>query len=42
MPCIPEQDMYFGALNIAGSDARGNLHALADYRRHGAQFISDH
>lgn len=39
---FPEQDMYFGALNIAGSDAQGNLHALADYRRHGAQFISDH
>ena len=39
---FPEQDMYFGALNIAGSDARGNLHALADNRRHGAQFISDY
>jgi len=37
-----EQDMYFGALNIAGCDARGNLHALADKRRHGAQFISGH
>ena len=39
---FPEQDMYFGALNIAGSDARGNLHALADNRRHGAQYISDY
>lgn len=35
-----EQDMYFGALNIAGSDTLGNLHALADSRRHGAQYIS--
>lgn len=35
-----DQDMYFGALNVAGSDARGNLHALADSRRHGAQYIS--
>lgn len=32
-------DMYFGALNVAGSDAQGNLHALADGRRHGAQFV---
>ena len=39
---FPEQDMYFGALNIAGCDARGNLHALADNRRHGAQYISDY
>ena len=35
-----EQDMYFGALNVAGCDARGNLHALADKRRHGAQYIA--
>lgn len=33
-------DMYFGALNVAGSDAGGNLHALADSRRHGAQVIT--
>jgi hypothetical protein len=32
--------MYFGALNIAGCDAGGGLHALADTRRHGAQFVS--
>jgi gamma-glutamyltranspeptidase / glutathione hydrolase len=37
---FPPQDMYFGALNIAGRDARGNLHALADSRRHGAQYVS--
>lgn len=37
---FPRQDMYFGALNIAGRDARGNLHALADGRRHGAQYVS--
>ncbi len=33
-------DMYFGALNVAGSDATGKLHALADNRRHGAQCIT--
>ena len=33
-------DMYFGALNVAGLDAGGGLHALADNRRHGAQFVS--
>jgi gamma-glutamyltranspeptidase/glutathione hydrolase len=33
-------DMYFGALNVAGVDASGRLHALADTRRHGAQFVS--
>jgi gamma-glutamyltranspeptidase/glutathione hydrolase len=33
-------DMYFGALNVAGVDALGKLHALADTRRHGAQFVS--
>jgi gamma-glutamyltranspeptidase/glutathione hydrolase len=33
-------DMYFGALNVAGNDAHGRLHALADTRRHGAQFVS--
>ncbi len=33
-------DMYFGALNVAGSDSTGKLHALADTRRHGAQYIS--
>jgi gamma-glutamyltranspeptidase/glutathione hydrolase len=33
-------DMYFGALNVAGVDASGALHALADTRRHGAQFVS--
>lgn len=36
-----EPDMYFGALNVAGSDANGRLHALADTRRHGAQYITD-
>ncbi len=35
-----DRDMYFGALNVAGLDAKGNLHALADTRRHGAQFVS--
>ena len=34
-------DMYFGALNVAGVDAGGRLHALADNRRHGAQFVTD-
>ena len=34
-------DMYFGALNVAGVDAGGRLHALADTRRHGAQFVAD-
>jgi len=33
-------DMYFGALNIAGIDAAGTVHALADNPRHAAQFIS--
>jgi gamma-glutamyltranspeptidase/glutathione hydrolase len=33
-------DMYFGALNVAGCDATGNLHALADNRRHGAQYVA--
>jgi gamma-glutamyltranspeptidase / glutathione hydrolase len=33
-------DMYFGALNVAGSDRQGNLHALADRRRHGAEYVS--
>lgn len=33
-------DMYFGALNVAGRDANGKLHALADRRRQGAEFIS--
>lgn len=33
-------DMYFGALNVAGLDEDGRLHALADTRRQGAQFIS--
>jgi gamma-glutamyltranspeptidase/glutathione hydrolase len=32
-------DMYFGACNVAGTDAEGRLHALADTRRHGAQWI---
>ena len=35
-----DKDMYFGALNVAGCDANGNLHALADNRRHGAQYIA--
>jgi gamma-glutamyltranspeptidase/glutathione hydrolase len=35
-----EPDMYFGALNVAGSDAAGTLNALADTRRHGTQYIS--
>ena len=34
------QDMYFGALNVAGVDPEGKLHALADTRRHGAQYVS--
>lgn len=33
-------DMYFGALNVAGSDSSGELHALADTRRQGAQHVS--
>ncbi len=33
-------DMYFGALNVAGVGADGQLQALADNRRHGAQFVS--
>lgn len=33
-------DMYFGALNVAGIDSSGKLHALADTRRHGAQYVS--
>ena len=36
-----QPDMYFGALNVAGRDASGQLHALADTRRHGAQFVSN-
>jgi gamma-glutamyltranspeptidase/glutathione hydrolase len=32
-------DMYFGALNVAGREADGELHALADSRRHGSQVI---
>jgi len=35
-----DRDMYFGALNVAGCDARGRLHALADNRRHGAQYVT--
>jgi gamma-glutamyltranspeptidase/glutathione hydrolase len=35
-----EPDMYFGALNVASRDEAGGLHALADKRRHGAQYIS--
>lgn len=35
-----QPDMYFGALNVAGIDARGRLHALADRRRQGAEFVS--
>jgi hypothetical protein len=35
-----DPDMYFGALNVAGRDAGGRLHALADTRRHGAQFVT--
>ena len=35
------KDMYFGALNVAGCDASGRLHALADTRRHGAQLVTD-
>jgi gamma-glutamyltranspeptidase/glutathione hydrolase len=33
-------DMYFGALNVAGVDHDGRLHALADQRRHGAEFVT--
>jgi hypothetical protein len=32
--------MYFGAMNVAGCYNRGRLHALADNRRHGAQYVS--
>jgi len=35
-----DKDMYFGAMNVAGCDNRGRLHALADNRRHGAQYVS--
>jgi hypothetical protein len=35
-----EPDMYFGALNVAGSDAAGALNALADARRYGTQYVS--
>ena len=35
-----EPDMYFGALNVAGSDETGTLNALADTRRQGTQYIS--
>lgn len=33
-------DMYFGALNVAGVDHDGRLHALADQRRRGDEFVS--
>ncbi len=33
-------DMYFGALNVAGREESGELHALADSRRHGTQIIT--
>jgi gamma-glutamyltranspeptidase/glutathione hydrolase len=33
-------DMYFGALNVAGCEENGELHALADSRRGGAQAIT--
>lgn len=36
-----KKDMYFGSVNIAGSDAKGRLHALADIRRFGNQHIDD-
>ncbi len=32
-------DMYFGALHVAGREESGELHALADARRHGAQVV---
>ncbi len=35
-----QQDMYFGALNVAGMDAGARLHALADSRRYGNQFCT--
>jgi gamma-glutamyltranspeptidase/glutathione hydrolase len=35
-----DKDMYFGAMNVAGCDNRGRLHALADNRRHGTQYVS--
>ncbi|MDJ0832068.1 MAG: gamma-glutamyltransferase [Gammaproteobacteria bacterium] len=34
-----EPDMYFGALNIAGRDASGELFVSADSRRHGAELL---
>ncbi len=34
-----ERDMYFGAVKLAGCDARGNLHAIADDRREGATWV---
>ena len=33
-------DMYFGALNVAGIDENGSLHAIGDRRRQGSQFVS--
>jgi gamma-glutamyltranspeptidase/glutathione hydrolase len=33
------EDMYFGALHVAGRETDGLLHALADSRRHGAQVV---
>ena len=35
-----QQDMYFGALNVAGRDGGGKLHALADRRRNGTQYVT--
>jgi gamma-glutamyltranspeptidase/glutathione hydrolase len=34
-----EKNMYFGSLNLAGHDSKGNLHALGDSRRFGRQII---
>ena len=36
---FPRPDMYFGALNIAGRGATGQLFVSADKRRHGAELI---
>ncbi|MCB9091533.1 MAG: gamma-glutamyltransferase [Halobacteriovoraceae bacterium] len=34
-----DKNMYFGALNIAGKDSEGKMHAVSDSRRHGASFV---
>lgn len=36
-----DRDMYFGAVKLAGRDAAGRLHAVADRRRTGAAVVVD-